>query len=132
MLKHRSRVVLTVVAMIAGVALADGSPTHTGHEATTYLDIRYRPGSRAAAAVEEIARRAHDEFDDIASQLSYTPEGRFELFLYDDVPELGAITKLEGVGGFTAGRQLHLPYDNAQTRYHEMVHLVSGQLAQDR
>jgi len=55
-------------------------------------------------------------------------DGRFRLFLYDGVPELWAITETTGVGGFSAGDASHIPFDNDQTRFHEMVHIVACRL----
>jgi hypothetical protein len=71
---------------------------------------------------------AERDLADICRRLAFTPDGRFTLYLYDDVPELLAITGTNGNGGFSAGRESHLPFGNDQARYHEMVHLVAAQL----
>lgn len=53
---------------------------------------------------------------------------RATLYLYDGVPELWAITGRTGVGGYSAIDASHVPFDNDQTRFHEMVHIVAYRL----
>jgi|GEM_PF-3423346 len=100
----------------------------TAMQATEHFEIHYRPGSRAGAAVDRTAYLAEKEYARIVSTLKIA--GRvdesvpFHLFLYDDTTEMTSITEVEGTGGFSAGRESHIPYDNDQTRVHEMVHIV--------
>lgn len=119
---------LLALLLLAPAALAGPEATHTGHLKTARFDVRYRPKSRAGAAAERDGAMAERDLKDICSRLSFAPEGRFLLYLYDDVPELSAITGTTGNAGFSAGRETHLPYGNDQTRYHELVHLVAAQL----
>jgi len=100
----------------------------TGVEKTEHFTIRFRPGSRAGAAVDRIAALSEREFARITTALEVKPEGGLELFLYDDAGELAAITNTKGTEGFSAGTRSHLPFDNDQTRFHEMVHLVAARL----
>jgi hypothetical protein len=119
---------LLALLLLVPPALAGPEATHTGHLKTERFDVRYRPKSRAGAAAERDGAMAERDLKDICSRLAFTPEGRFALYLYDDVPELSAITGTEGNAGYSAGRETHLPYGNDQTRYHELVHLVAAQL----
>ncbi len=120
--------VLLSACCLAAAASAGAELTHTGQLAGRGLDVRYRPGSRAAANAERDAAMAGRDLERIAGLLEWTPEGRFTLFLYDDATELALITGVKGVGGFSTGRESHLPYGDDQTRFHEMVHLVAAQL----
>jgi hypothetical protein len=117
---------LTFLAVAAAAALAGPEATHAGLLRTATFDVRYRKGSRAGAAAERDAAMAERDFRDICAKLSFTPDGRFTLWLYDDVAEMQAITGTKGVGAFSAGRDSHLPHGDDQTRYHEMVHLVAA------
>jgi hypothetical protein len=119
---------LLALLLIAPTVLAGPEATHTGHLKGERFDVRYRPKSRAGAAAERDGAMAERDLKDICRRLSFTPEGRFSLYLYDDVPELSAITGTTGNAGFSAGRDTHLPCGNDQTRYHELVHLVAAQL----
>jgi len=114
--------VLTALSVAYG---ANAARTHTGLEKTKHFDIRYRPGSRAGAAVDRVAFMAERDFAHICRQLEFTPEGRFTIWLYDNASELQLFVG-RPVGGVTSGRDTHIPWDNDQTRYHEMVHLVSA------
>src|SRR5262245_1906224 len=96
-----------------------------GEEKTGHFTIRFRPGCRAAATVDRIAVLAEREFAAITKALDLKPEGGLELHIYDDLAELVAVTKTRGNAGFSAGNASHLPYDNDQTRFHEMVHLIA-------
>lgn len=100
----------------------------TGEEKTEHFDIRYRPDSRAAASVERTAFMAERDYDRITTALNLRTQGRFVLCLYDDVPEMDRITGTSGSGGFSGGNRSHLPYDNDQTRLHEMVHILAVQI----
>lgn len=48
------------------------------------------------------------------------------LYLYDDVEELQKITGVPPAG-FSTKLESHVPYDNGQTRLHELVHVVAEQ-----
>lgn len=97
-------------------------------ETTRHFEIHYRPGSRAGASVDRCARMAELEFERIFEVLKVEGEvdvsKPFHLFLYDSVEELSVITQVQGAGGVSAVRESHIPYDNDQTRFHEMVHIV--------
>ncbi|HTF56228.1 MAG TPA: hypothetical protein VK661_03095 [Planctomycetota bacterium] len=127
---------MTNSATLAGALILLGLPFGaqepdrilTGVERTEHFTIHFRTGSRAGAAVDRIAAMAEKEFVRITTALEVKPEGGLELFLYDEVGELATITRTSGNEGFSAGTQGHLPYDNDQTRFHEMVHLVAARL----
>lgn len=99
-----------------------------GRETTKSFEIRFRPGSRAAASVDRVKVMAERDLADICRQLAFKPEGRFVLWLYDDASELAVITGTAGNAGFSTGNHCHIPHDNDQTRYHEMVHVVAYKL----
>ncbi|HEX5138680.1 MAG TPA: hypothetical protein VFY93_17040 [Planctomycetota bacterium] len=117
---------LTCLAVAAAAAFAGPELTHTGVLKTATFDARYRPGSRAGAAAERDGAAAERDFKDICGKLAFQPDVRFTLWLYDDVPELQAITGNRMAGAYSAGRDSHLPFGDDQTRYHEMVHLVAA------
>ena len=116
---------LLVVAVAAAAALAGPEATHTGVVKSARLEVRYRPGSRSGAYAERVAAAAERDLDRIAVALDTKPKGPFVLYLYDDLDDLVASTGVTGMGGFSAGNASHLPYDNDQTRLHEMVHIVA-------
>ncbi len=122
---------LTLLIELSANATAQVSPATVlrGELTRPGFVLRYRPGSRAAASVPYVATCIEREFADITGQLEMTYRGRFEVFLYDDPGELGFVTGVDGVGGFASGAELHIPYDNEQTRYHELVHVIADQLA---
>lgn len=96
-----------------------------GVEKTEHFQIRFRPGSRAEASVDRVAALVEADLAGILAQLGlkkfpYT----IELFLYDDVPELQRVTGI-GSGGHSVPLASHVPYDNDQTRVHELVHVVA-------
>lgn len=97
----------------------------TGIEKTEHLDVRFRPGSRAAAGVDRIAWTVERDLEDICRQLDFVPKKRLVLCIYDDVKELHRVTGTTGNAGFSAGDTSHVPFDNDQTRYHELVHIVA-------
>jgi hypothetical protein len=68
---------------------------------------------------------AERDLERICAQLELPVDGSFRLYLYDGVPELRAITGRTGVGGYSAFDTSHVPFDNDQTRFHEMVHVVA-------
>ena len=117
---------LAWLAIVSATVSAGPETTHTGLLKTRTFDVKYRPGSRAGAAAERDGAMAERNFKDICGQLAFTPDGRFTLWLYDDVPEMQAITGNKRAGAFSAGRDSHLPQGDDQTRYHEMVHLVAA------
>jgi hypothetical protein len=97
-------------------------------ETTKHFVVRYRKGSKAGAAVDRVAWMAEAEYRRICDTLEL--KGRvderepFYLFLYDDLDELTKVTAVAGTGGFSTARESHIPFDNDQTRVHEMVHIV--------
>ena len=113
------------LGLLATVALAGPEETHTASVRTKHFTIHYRPGSRAGASVDRVAVMAERDLQRICAQLELPVDGRFRLFLYDGVPELWAITGTTGVGGYSAVDASHVPFDNDQTRFHEMVHVVA-------
>lgn len=117
---------MKTVALIAALLLAP--ETHTGTLKTAHFTIRYRPGSRAGASVERTAAMAERELAHICKVLEIENDGQYVLRLYDGLPELHAITKTSGNAGFSAVDTMHIPYDNDQTRLHEMVHVVAYRL----
>ncbi len=105
------------------------SGTHlTGVQETEHFHVRYRPGSRAGASVDRTAALVELEYAEILEELGIAGKvdesEPFLLFLYDDLEELEEITGVGGTGGFSAGRESHAPWDNDQTRKHEVVHIV--------
>lgn len=116
------------LGLLAAVALAAPEKTHTASVKTEHFTIYFRPGSRAGAAVDRVAVMAERDLRRICKQLAIPVEGRFRLFLYDGVPELQAISGQTGAGGFSVVDASHVPFDNDQTRYHEMVHIVAYRL----
>jgi len=114
-----------VLLLLALVMLPE---THTGSLATEHFTVRYRPGSRAGAAAERTGEMAERELALICRTLGIPIAGAFELYLYDDVAELHAITETKGNAGFSSVNKVHIPFDNDQTRLHEMVHVVAYRL----
>jgi len=122
-----------VVLACAAAARAEDPPAAppsplTGTEKTEHFTIRYRPGSRAAASVDRAAAMAERDLARICEQLKLKVSGDYELALYDDVEDLLTTTGTTGNGGFSAGKASHVPWDNDQTRCHELVHIVAAQL----
>ena len=118
----------SVQASQQGEARAARPGSLSGKHRTAHFELRYRPGSRAAASVPRAAAMAERDFADICRRLKFEPKVTFRLFFYDSLEELSQITRTTGNGGFSAGRDSHLPFGNDQTRYHEMVHLVAAQM----
>jgi hypothetical protein len=100
------------------------SETHTGVLATKHFAVRYRPGSTAGAFVEREAARAERDLADICAALGLELQGRYQLYLYDDIADLSQTTKTSGNTGFSAGDASHIPVGNDQTRFHELVHII--------
>lgn len=97
---------------------------------TEHFEIHARPRSRAAAELDRTAALVELEYAEIVHELGL--KGRvdesepFYLFLYDDIASMDEITGAPGSGGFSAGRETHMPWDNDQTRKHELVHIVAA------
>ena len=97
-------------------------------QSTEHFKLHARPGSRAAAALDRTAFLIEREYAHVLAELDI--EGRvdeetpFYLFLYDSVAEMDKVTEAGGSSGFSAGRESHIPFDNDQTRLHELVHIV--------
>lgn len=123
----RSSIALFAILAMAS-APAHGGPDEklVGMRKTARLEIRYRPGSRAAADVDRTAVVAEQDLDRIGKALDVDVKGPFRLWLYDDVDELSTITATKGNGGFSSGDSSHVPFDNDQTRLHELVHVVAA------
>jgi len=119
---------LVGLGLLAAAVLAGPQATHTASVQTKHFKIHYRPGSRAGASVDRAAVMAERDLARICAQLEIPVDGSYQLYLYDGVPELRAITGVTGVGGYSAGDASHIPYDNDQTRFHEMVHIVACRL----
>jgi len=118
-------VALAVVLAAAAAPAGDEQRTHTGVVETKHLVLRYRPNSRAGASVERTAAAAERDHARIHELLDVKPQGRVQLWLYDDVEELLTLTGTAGNAGFSAGDASHVPYDDDQTRFHEMVHVIA-------
>ena len=116
---------LALALFAGGAALAGPEASHTGVVKTKRFEIHYRPGSRAAADVDRQAVAAERDLDRIAAALDTTPKGPFALWLYDDVWELSQVTGTKGNAGFSAVNASHIPFDDDQTRLHELVHIVA-------
>lgn len=124
----RAPAALLAVLLLAPLAAADGPATHTGRVRTEHVEVRYRPGSRAAAVAPCEAARAEQDVVSIYDALHVRPEGTIVLYLYDDVEALRALTRTTGNGGFTSGPTSHVPIGNDQTRRHELAHAVQSLL----
>lgn len=96
--------------------------------ATEHFRVRYRPGSRAGAGADRVLALLEPEYarilDTLEIRKSVDESQPFHLFLYDSVGEIALITGVEGSGGFSTARESHVPFDNDQTRMHELVHVV--------
>ncbi len=114
-------VLCSIGAASPHAAFAGPESTHSGIHRTKRFEIRFRPGSRAAADVDRQAVVAERDLDRIAKALDASPKGPYQLWLYDDVWELGQATGTVGNGGFSSGNASHVPYDNDQTRFHELL-----------
>ena len=126
---HRAtRLVLLHLLLLASTVNAAPDSTHTASLSSPHFRVLYRPGSRAGASAERTSARAERELADICRLLEIKNDGMYKLYVYDDVAELLAITKTQGNAGFSSGDAMHVPYDNDQTRYHELVHLVAARL----
>lgn len=127
------RFALAFVALLAvgsAPALADAEDTHDGVVRTKHFEIRFRPATHAAASVDRTAVIAERDLDFICKTLEMPAPAQLRLYLYDDVPELSALTATQGNGGFSCVPKdgiptSHIPFDNDQTRLHEMVHIVA-------
>src|SRR5262245_53628256 len=101
--------------------------TLTGVQKTQHFEIRFRPGSRAEASVDRTCTVAEEDLQTILRELDLKDfKHVIRLYLYDDVAELQKLTGA-GSGGHSTTLESHLPYDNDQTRVHELVHVVAEQ-----
>jgi len=124
--------VLNLVASLSLLFAApladDPSPPEkvlTGSEKTKRFEIRFRPGSRAESSVDRTKVMAERDLDRILARLEFKEWNEtIRLFLYDDVDELKRITGV-GAAGYSTPLESHVPYDNDQTRLHELVHVVA-------
>ncbi len=123
-MKHFAWFVLLGVLGSSNVAGAQ-EDSLTGELKTEHFVVRYRPGSKAGAFVEREAAQAERDLADICSKLKLDVKGRYQLFLYDDLDDLSKTTQVSGTGGFSAGDSSHVPVQNDQTRYHELVHIIA-------
>src|SRR5687767_11388120 len=121
----------TALLLLVATALAQEQPSPlTKREKTARFEIHFRPGSRAEAAVDRIAALVEGDLDHILKELGLTKfPHTIRLFLYDDVPELQRITGVP-VDGYSTPLESHVPYDNDQTRVHELVHVVAEKFAE--
>ncbi|HEU4393962.1 MAG TPA: hypothetical protein VFS92_00230 [Planctomycetota bacterium] len=119
--------VRAVLLLLLAVPAAAGDPAAVLKDTlkTEHFDLHVRPGSRAAAAVERTGAAAERDLVRITETLALKRDARFRLFLYDDLDELARITGVSGTGGFSSGDQCHIPWDDDQTRLHELVHVVA-------
>ena len=119
--------VLVLVQLVAWGAFAQAGSevTHKGVVKTKRFEIRFRAGSRAAADADRQAVAAERDLDRIAAALETTPKGPYVLWIYDDPWELQQATGTQGNAGFSHGNASHVPFDNDQTRLHELVHIVA-------
>jgi hypothetical protein len=124
----RTFALLLIPALLAVAARGEDLPTHTGVVTAGAVEVRYRPGSRAGAAAPHVAAAAAADLRWIRERLDLEPQQRVVLYLYDDVQALQALTGRAGVGGYSDGEAVHVPYDNDQTRRHELVHLIGHRL----
>jgi hypothetical protein len=116
----------TLLAVLALTCPALGqAETHTESLATKHFEVHFRPLSRAGAFVEREAARAERDHAEICAALGLEPKGRYQLFLYDDIEDLSVTTGTRGNGGFSAGTASHIPVNNDQTRFHELVHIIA-------
>lgn len=130
--RYAPRALALCCAAWMGVTVVERLPAQkrvlTASAKTAHFRIFYRPGSRAGAAVDRVAVLAERELARICSQLGVEIGGSLKLYLYDDLEELARVTGVKGTGGYSAGDASHIPFDNDQTRYHEMVHIVAFNL----
>ncbi len=106
----------------------DPSTVLSGVEKTPHFEIRFRPGSRAEASVDRVAALVEEDLERILKDLELRDfKHTIRLFLYDDVAELQKITGVPS-GGHSIPLESHVPYDNDQTRIHELVHVVAEKL----
>ena len=112
------------------VGVGESVEALSARSATEHFLIHHREGSRAGAAVDRVAALIEPEYERILRALEarglVDESEPFHLFLYDDLEELERITGVSGTGGFSTGRESHIPYDNDQTRLHEVVHIVAA------
>lgn len=120
-------VVAALCLCLLSVPPANAGPeeSHSRVVRTAHFEVRYRPGSRAGAHAEAVAHALEHDLARIARTLEVETEGKWKVFVYDDSEELSTATGTTGNVGFSAGDTMHIPFDNPQTRLHELVHLVA-------
>lgn len=113
----------TLLAPVEGKAPPEA--VLTGTLATENFEIRFRPGSRAEADADRAAVFAERDLAAILERFELKSWKRqIRLFLYDDVADLQQVTGV-GAGGFSTTLQSHVPANDDQTRFHELVHVVA-------
>lgn len=122
---RRSALCAALVLCAAAASAQDTAAVLSGEYATEHFRVRYRPGSRAGASVERTGAAAERDLERICAALDVKNDAKYSLFVFDDVPELSAVTRTAGNGGFSAGDASYVPYDDDQTRAHELVHVVA-------
>lgn len=133
-LRHFARHCAALCALIA-LSLApirQGEPQDlekllAGIEKTEHFEIRFRPDSRAEAAVDRVSALVEADLELIRRELDL-PDFKhvIRLFLYDDVADLQKTTGVPAAG-YSVTLASHVPCDNDQTRVHELVHVVAEQ-----
>jgi hypothetical protein len=119
----------SLLALVLAVPARSQEPgaTLTGVEKTQHFEIHFRPGSRAEASVDRTTVVAEEDLQTILRELDLKEfKHVIRMFLYDDVEELQKLTGV-GSGGHSTTLETHIPYDNDQTRLHELVHVVAEQ-----
>jgi hypothetical protein len=127
-----SPLVAPCLALFAGLAVQSASfaAKLTGVEKTAHFEIHFRPGSHAEASVDRTVCVAEEDLQRILRELELKEfKHVIRLYLYDDVHELQELTGV-GSGGHSTTLESHIPYDNDQTRLHELVHVVAEQFSE--
>jgi hypothetical protein len=117
------------LALLLGLAAHAPGAKLTGFEKTDHFEIRSRPGSRAEASVDRMLHAAEEDLQRILRALELKDFEHVIRLLYDDVPELQALTGAR-TGGHSTTLESHVPHDNDQTRLHELVHVVAEQFTE--
>jgi hypothetical protein len=122
----RRSALCAALCLCAATAFAqDAESVLSGDYMTEHFHVRYRPGSRAGASAERTGAAAERDLARICAQLEVKNDAKYSLFLFDDIPELSRVTKTSGNGGFSGGDASYVPFDDDQTRAHELVHIVA-------
>ena len=119
---RRSSLLLATLFSLLPLAAQDA---WSGSESTAHFTIRFRPGSRAEAAVDRIAALVEGDLAMIQRELAVAEfPHKIDLWLYDDVAELQRITGVPSAG-HSVPLASHIPHEPDQTRIHELVHVVA-------